>query len=156
MPTTSRAVVKASIIYLGLGAVLGALLLSNRWLLLSSSISALRISHIQVLIVGWLTQLIMGVAWWLFPPLIIGLRADAPRPVRRGQAQRGSEPLFWATFICLNIGVLLQAVFGPLYSWSQVELFSALANISGLFLLVAALTFVANIWGRVRELGRKR
>jgi hypothetical protein len=156
MPTTARAFVKASIIYLSLGALLGAMLLINRWISLGSAISALRISHIEFLIVGWLTQLILGVAWWLFPPLVIGLRADAPGPIRHGQAQRGSEPLFWATFVCLNTGILLQAVFGPLYSWTKVGFFSVLAGISGLFLLAAAVTFVANTWGRVRALGRKR
>jgi hypothetical protein len=155
MPTTSRAFVKASFVYLSVGAVLGALLLVNRWLPLGPGIAALRISHIQALIAGWLTQLIMGVAWWLFPPLAIGLRSEASPPVRRGQAQRGSEPLFWATFLCLNAGVLLQAIFGPLYSWTRIGFFDALASISGLFLLVAAATFVANTWYRVRELGRK-
>jgi hypothetical protein len=155
MPTTSRVFVKASIAYFSVGAVLGALLLIQRWIPLGPWVAALRVSHVQMLIAGWLTQLIMGVGWWLFPPLAVGLRRDAPQPVRRGQAQRGSEPLFWATFVCLNTGVLLQAVFGPLYSWTRIEGFNALAGISGLFLLVAAVAFVANTWQRVRELGRK-
>ena len=99
MPITSRSFVKASIVYLCLGAVLGALLLVNRWVPLGSAIPLLRTSHIQMLVVGWLTQLILGVAWWLFPPLKIGLGKDSPLPIRRGQSQRGSEPLFWATFL---------------------------------------------------------
>jgi hypothetical protein len=111
---------------------------------------------VQVLVVGWLTQLIMGIAWWLFPPLASGLRRDVPKPVRRGQAQRGNERLFWATFVCLNLGILLQAVFAPLHSLTQAKVFSFLAGISGLFLLVAAIAFVANMWRRVRELGRRR
>jgi hypothetical protein len=156
MPTTSRLFVKASFIYFGVGAVIGALLLINRWLPLPPSFLALRTSHVQVLIAGWLTQLIMGVAWWLFPPLAIGRRPDAPQPVRRGQAQRGSEALFWATFVSLNAGILLQAVFAPLHTWTRVGAFNVLAGISGLFLLLAALTFVVNMWGRVRELGQRR
>jgi hypothetical protein len=107
-----------------------------------------------MLVVGWLTQLILGVAWWLFPPLKLGLRGDAPQSVRRGQAQRGSEPLFWATFLCLNAGVLLRAIFDPLYSLTRIGPFSVLSGVSGLFLFAAALAFVANMWGRVRELGR--
>lgn len=154
MPLTSRVSVKASFIYLAVGAVLGAILLINRWIPLGSGIYALRASHIQCLVVGWLTQLIIGVAWWLFPPLAIGLRADAPLPVRRGQAQRGSEPLFWAAFACLNAGILLRAFFEPLHSWTRVGLFNVLAGVSGLFLLLAAVLFVANLWGRVRELGQ--
>lgn len=156
MPTTSRLFVKASLIYFGVGAVIGALLLVNRWVPLGSPILALRASHVQVLIVGWLTQLILGVAWWLFPPMALRRRPNRPRPIRRGQAQRGSEPLFWGTFACLNAGILLQAVFAPLYTWTDVSAFNFLAGISGLFLLLAACTFVANMWGRVRELGQRR
>jgi hypothetical protein len=156
MPATSRAFVKASLIYLCLGALLGALLLINRWVFLGAGVASLRASHIQFLIVGWLTQLIMGVAWWLFPPLAIGLRPGSPKPARRGQAQRGSEPLFWTTFLSLNAGILLRAIPAPLYSWTQIDLFNLLTGVSGLFLLVAAITFVANLWGRIRELGRRR
>jgi hypothetical protein len=151
MPATSRVFVKASLIYLGLGAVLGALLLINRWVFLGTEIGSLRVSHAQFLIVGWLTQLILGVAWWLFPPLAIGLRPGSPRPTRRGQAQRGSESL-----ISLNSGILLRSIFAPLYSWTEIELLNTLTGISGLFLLAAAITFVVNMWGRVRELGRQR
>jgi hypothetical protein len=155
MPTASRAFVKISILNLAIGAVLGALLLVSRWIPLAPEIAALRISHIEFLVVGWLTQLIMGVAWWLFPTLTVGLRRGDPKPVRRGQAQRGSEPLFWITFFSLNLGILLRALFGPLYSWTKLSLFNALADVSALFLLAAAVGFVLNMWGRVRELGRQ-
>jgi hypothetical protein len=154
MPKPSRAFVQASILYLCLGAVLGALLLINRWIPLGSIIPPLRASHIEMLVVGWMTQLIIGVAWWLFPPLASGLRPGASRPMRSGQALRGSEPLFWTTFVCLNVGVLLRALCEPVYSWSQIGVFNLLAGISGLFLFVAAVAFVVNIWNRVRELKR--
>ena len=84
MPLPSRASVKVSIVYLALGAVLGAILLINRWLPLGTAVVALRASHSQFLVVGWLTQFIIGVAWWLFPPLAIGLRDGASPPVWRG------------------------------------------------------------------------
>jgi hypothetical protein len=156
MPTTSRAFVRASIIYLALGSMLGALLLVNRWILIGSAIAVLRISHIEFLVVGWLTQLIMGVAWWLFPTLTVGRRPGDPKPIRRGQAQRGSEPIFWMTFVSLNLGVLLRALFGPVYSWTKIATFNTLAGISGLFLLAAAIGFVLNTWRRVRELGQRK
>lgn len=154
MPVTSRIFVKASILYLCLGAILGAIMFISRWIPLGAWVSYIRVSHTQMLIVGWLTQLILGVAWWLFPPLKIGLRSDAPLPLRRGQTQRGSEPLFWITFGLLNAGVLIQSVVQPLYTWSRFDLFRVLTGISGILLFLAALAFVANMWGRVRELGR--
>jgi hypothetical protein len=154
MPLTSRITVKSSIIYLGLGAVLGVVLLINRWLPLGSAIEFLRASHVQFLIVGWLTQFIIGVAWWLLPPLAIGQRDDAP--LRLGQRQRGSEILFWAALAFLNIGILLRALFEPLHGWTTRELFGILADMSGVALLVASVLFVVNLWGRVRELGKAR
>ena len=156
MPLTSRITVKASITYLALGAVLGAVLLLNRWLPLGPAIEALRASHVQFLVVGWLTQFIVGVAWWLFPPLAIGLRTGASLPVRRGQSQRGSEGLFWMALACLNAGILLRALFEPLQQWTKLDLFGTLADLSGIVLLVAAVLFVINLWGRVRELGKAR
>jgi hypothetical protein len=154
MPTTSRVYVKSSIVYLGVGAVLGALLLINRWTPLGSWVLALKVSHVEFLIVGWLTQLILGVAWWLFPPLKIGLRSGEPRAVRRGQAQRGSEPLFWATFVCLNLGILLRGIFEPLYVWTRLGTFQVFAALSGVFLLAGAITFILNMWNRIRALGK--
>ena len=154
MPLTSRASVKASFLYLALGAVLGAILLINRWVPLGSAVSALRATHVQFLVLGWLTQLIAGVAWWLLPPLPIGLQKGTPIPVRRGQAKRGSEPLLWAALACLNAGILLRALFEPLHSWTSIRAFSILASVSGLFLLAAAVLFVINLWSRVRELGQ--
>ncbi len=154
MPAASRAFIRASLLYLGLGSVLGALLLINRWLPLDPGLASLKVSHVQMLVVGWLTQLILGVAWWLFPTLKIGLRSDGSPPARTGQRQRGSEPLFWATFLCLNVGVLLRATCEPLFDWTRVAVFRSLAGVAGLFLLAAAIAFVLNVWGRVRELGR--
>jgi hypothetical protein len=151
MPLTTRVYVKVSIVYLALGAVLGALLLINGWLPLGSAIYYLKPAHVQFLVVGWLTQLILGVAWWLFPPLAFRLRGqDYPR----GQAQRGSEPLFWVTFALLNAGVLLYALGEPLYTRTGSGLFGGLVALSGLCLLAAAVAFVVNMWARVRELGR--
>jgi hypothetical protein len=128
----------------------------QRFIPLGAWVGYLRVSHIVMLVVGWLTQLILGVAWWLFPPLKIGLRRDSSLPVRRGQSQRGSEPLFWATFLCLNLGVLLRAVCEPLFGLTKIGLFGALIGLSGALLFVAAVSFTLNMWGRVRQLGRSR
>ncbi|MGD8397944.1 MAG: hypothetical protein PVG11_03735 [Anaerolineae bacterium] len=154
MPTTARAFVKASLLYLGAGAILGALLFIQRWIPLDTGLLALRESHVQCVVVGWLTQLILGVAWWLFPPLPAGHWLRSRAPERRGQFLRGSEPLFWATFIALNAGILLRAICAPLHVWTQITFFEVLAGISGIFLLAAAATFLFNMWGRVRALGQ--
>jgi hypothetical protein len=153
MPATSRVCVRVSLLYLGLGAVLGALFLVNRWVPLGAWVYALKASHVQFVISGWLIQFILGVAWWLFPPLQLGLHPDGTR-LRRGQAQRGSEPLFWATFALLNTGILLRALSVPLQAWTQMAWPEVTGGLSGLFLLGAAVTFVLNVWARVRALGQ--
>jgi hypothetical protein len=153
MPVTSRVYVRASLFYLGLGAVLGALFLIDRWLPLGAWLYALKASHVQFVISGWLIQFILGIAWWLFPPLPLGQRPDGT-PARRGQAQRGSETLFWATFALLNAGILLRALGAPLQVWTRLAWLEVATGLSGLFLLAAAVTFVLNVWARVRALGR--
>ena len=155
MPTTSRVLIKASLVHLGLGATLGALLLVNRWVPLGAQILLLKTSHVQTLLAGWLTQLIMGVAWWLLPPLPRRAGPNARHKVRQGQVQRGSDFFFWAAFACLNAGILLRAVLDPLYGWTQVAAYQALSELSGLLLLAAVVFFVSNVWGRIRELGRE-
>lgn len=153
MPAAARVVIKTSIACLALGAVLGALLLINRWLPLGAAIPYLRVAHVHLLLVGWLSQLIVGVAWWLFPPLA---PAAGDRPARQGQALRGSEPLLWATYVLLNAAVVLRAVADPLYSVTRAAPWGGLVALSGLCLALAALLFVANLWGRVRELAGRR
>ena len=155
MPSSTRIPVKASFVYLCLGCVIGAVLLINRWLPLWEGVSALRGSHVVFLLVGWLTQLILGVGWWLLPPLHIRLQGDVASRKRHGPAQRGSELLFWTTIGLLNAGILLRAIGAPLFAWTKVEAFDVMAALSGILLLAAAVVFVAVMWGRVRELGRR-
>ncbi len=154
MPTPSRIFFKTAIGYLILGAVLGMLFLIHRWLPLGNRLLTLRASHMSFLLIGWLTQFIMGGAWWLLPPLPLLARPDGPQAERRGQHQRGNELLLWVTFALLNIGIWLQALFEPLYSWSHLEAWRVLASLAGPFLLAAALIFIFNVWRRVRALGR--
>ncbi|HSJ55487.1 MAG TPA: hypothetical protein VLC52_17225 [Anaerolineae bacterium] len=156
MPATSRVTIKASIVYLAVGAILGALLFVHRWLPLGPAVPVLKITHVHFLVVGWLTQLILGVGWWLFPPLKIGRERGAGPPRRRGQEQRGSEPLFWLTAILLNLGTLLRGLAPALYTWTRAEVFQVLGGLSGLVLLAAAIAFVINMWQRIRALGRDR
>ena len=135
MPTLTRWLVKAALVWLVTGLALGVAL----QLPAAAQIPFLRAAwpaYLHLLTVGWLTQLIIGVALWLFP------RHSAARP-------RGSERLGWTTFLCLNAGLLLRAIGEPRRALGadvhQLLLFSALAQ------LVAVGAFVLNVWPRVRE-----
>jgi hypothetical protein len=68
---------------------------------LPAAVGALQPVYFHLLMVGWISQLIFGVVFWMFP------KYSAERP-------RGSEGLGWATYGLLNMGLLLRAVGEPL------------------------------------------
>jgi hypothetical protein len=134
MPTPSRWLIRAALIWLLGGLILGVAMqlpASPRLPLLG----VLWPAYLHSLTVGWLTQLIIGVALWLFP------RHSAARP-------RGSDALGWTAFACLNFGLVLRVLGEPQRALGTdvgpVLLLSALAQ------LVAVIAFVVNIWPRVK------
>jgi hypothetical protein len=135
VPPLTRWLVKAALLYLVAALVLGVavqLPVAGRYPVLA----VLWPTYLHVLVVGWLTQLIFGVAFWLFP------RYSAERP-------RGSERLGWAMFVLLNAGLLLRIVGEPWRALGggghAVLLVSAVAQ------LLAVWVFVLNTWPRVKE-----
>jgi hypothetical protein len=135
VPPLTRWLVKAALLYLVAALVLGVgmqLPLAGRFPVLA----VLWPTYLHVLVVGWLTQLIFGVAYWLFP------RYSAERP-------RGSERLGWATFVLLNAGLLLRIIGEPRRALGGgghvILLISAVAQ------LLAVWAFVLNTWPRLKE-----
>ncbi len=100
-----------------------------------SQISVLFPTWLHLLVVGWLTQLIFGVAHWMFP------RSSAEHP-------RGSERLGWATFGLLNAGLLFRVIGEPMVSFGAGG--GWLLVVAALLQLGAGLAFVANTWPRVK------
>lgn len=94
--------------------------------------------YIHLFVFGWLTQLIFGVAFWMFP------KHSAETP-------RGSETLGWWTYALLNLGLILRALAEPVHS-IQPNLFSGWTLvISAILQFLSGLLFVFNSWGRVKE-----
>jgi hypothetical protein len=134
VPRVSRWLIRAAMLYLGAGLVLGAVM-QTPFMARTPLFYALWPTYVHLLIVGWLTQLIFGVAYWMFP------RYSAEQP-------RGSERLGWATFALLNLGLLLRAIGEP---WRALVGRDMLLVGSALFQLLAGWIFVVNTWPRVRE-----
>ncbi|MBP6669342.1 MAG: hypothetical protein KA180_07830 [Gemmatimonadales bacterium] len=137
MPPLSRAFVKAGFVALLL-ALIGELLQvrpASLWPALPRA--ALHLTALHLLTVGWLLQLITGVAYWMFPRH----RTDPPR----GRAAPG-----WTGWALLNTGLLCRVVGeswqvgwnGP--AW-PLQLSAALQ-------LVAVLLLVRLLWPRIRAL----
>jgi heme/copper-type cytochrome/quinol oxidase subunit 1 len=89
-------------------------------------------------VVGWVTQFIIGVVYWMFPKYF----RDRPR---------GSELLGWASYVLINLGLLLRVIGEPLLGQNPALLWGWLLVISASFQWLGGLAFVANTWGRVKE-----
>lgn len=134
MPAVTRWYIKASLLYLA------AALLLSAWLAapFASSPPGLSPVFFHFFLVGWVTQMIMGVGFWFFPKFT--------------QAQpRGSEALAWAAFVLLNLGLLLRALAEP---WQAAQPSPAAGwslAVSALLQWLAGLLFVLNTWPRIKE-----
>jgi hypothetical protein len=93
--------------------------------------------YIHLLTVGWITQLIMGVGYWMFP------KFSKENP-------RGSVPVAWISFVLLNAGLILRVISEPrVAERSQPDLGWMLA-LSAVLQLIAGWLFVINTWFRIK------
>lgn len=100
MPRVSAWLVRASLLCLAAGATLGTVLLAGKagWGLPAGG--AWLAVHRELLLVGWLVQLALGVGFWILPPV-------------RGEAIR--ERPAWRVAGLLNAGLVVFAA-GALWS----------------------------------------
>src|SRR5574340_412137 len=102
MPTLTRWFIKTSFIYLALALITG-LLLAAQSLFSLAALGGLFPIYIHLLVFGWLTQLVFGVVFWMFP------KYSTAKP-------RGNESLGWWTYGLLNLGLILRAIAEPIQS----------------------------------------
>jgi hypothetical protein len=137
MYTQARYFIRTALAFLLTAFLVGGLVLVNQGLGLDPRIGALLPVFYHLLMVGWATQLICGVALWMFPPY------SRERP-------RGDERLGWVTYAGLNSGLLLRVVAEPLHSWSPAPWNGWALALSSLLQVVAIWAFVIAIWPRVK------
>jgi len=132
MPTLARWYIKTSLVWLLLALALGVALF-----LLPSDLPAAALVPVQIhaFVVGWITQLIFGVVYWMFP------KASLERP-------RGSPSLALAAYVLLNGGLVLRAVGEPLGAFDLPSGPWLVASAAMQWL--AGLAFVVNTWPRVK------
>ena len=131
MPRVSAWFVRASLCHLVVGFVIGAVLLAGKGMPMGFNAwgGPLRSAHIELLLVGWMIQLVMGVAVWIFPRFVL----------RR--APRRSAVTAWLAFALLNSGVLLACLGGSLLAAGRM------------IEIGAAASFAFHLWGRVSPAG---
>jgi hypothetical protein len=136
MPTLTRWFIKTSFVYLA-AALIAGLLLAVQSALNLVLFAGLFPVYIHLLVFGWLTQLIFGVVFWMFPKY----SNDQPRR---------SESLGWWTYGLTNVGLLLRTIAEPMQSTRANPISGWMLVLSALIQFLAALSFVVNTWGRVR------
>lgn len=139
MPRLSCWFIRAALLHLGGGVVLGGLVLSGKglpvhlgwaWLVLPA--------HIQLLIGGWLIQLALGVAYWILPRLDTG--------------GRGRTAWAWCCFGALNTGVTGTAfllLMRPLVTWPWID---GLLVPAAALQLLALIAFAVHAWPRIKPI----
>jgi len=91
MPTLSRWFVKTALVYFVAALLTGVALMLRLVLELPPEVAALQPVYFHLLMVGWVSQLIFGVVYWMFPKYT----PDKPR---------GSERLGWWPLNLCNSG----------------------------------------------------
>ena len=130
MPTITRWFIKAALVSLVLGLAAGI------WQQVANTAGMFPV-YLHLLTFGWLTQLIFGVAIWMFP-------------MYSKEHPRGPEWLGWSIFVALNLGLLLRVIFEPLQSLSPTT-FGAWALVAAAILQwYSGMRFAAAVWKRIR------
>ncbi len=138
MPILTRLFIKTSFIYLIAALFIGAVLVGRSVWQLPAWLAGLSPVYFHLLMVGWVTQLIFGVAYWMLP--------------KYSQAQpHGFDGVWWATFWLLNVGVLLRMVAEPMRTAQPNALWGWMLAASAILQWLAGIAFVFNAWLRVKE-----
>ncbi len=133
MPRSSRWFIKTALLSLVAGVLLGSGMLVYQALTLLAPPYPLVVIHTHVLTVGFLVNMVAGVAYWMFP-----------RPSGRPQERLGT-----AVYACLNGGLLLRFVTEPLLLDPSGVVIRTGSALSGLLQAAAVLLLLAGLWGRV-------
>lgn len=97
----------------------------------------------HALMVGWITQIIMGVSMWMFPG-------------RTKEESFQNQKWGWLTYGFLNVGLGLRMLAEPFVNTSDAELWKVLLVISALFQFIAVVSYVIEIWPRVMSKSQRR
>lgn len=136
MPPVTRWFVRSALVWFLLALALGVLMAGDVSARVPGTALVLPYpTYLHLLTVGWLTNLIFGVAFWMFP------RHTAEHP-------RGSDHLAWSAYAGINAGLVLRMVAEPAQSSGSGR--PILLALSAALQLLGAWAFVLNTWPRVK------
>ncbi len=138
MPRLTRYFIKTALLYLIIALIVGALLVARSAFDLPVEIGTLSPVFFHLLMVGWATQLIFGMLFWMLP------KYSKEKP-------RGQERLAWAAYLLINLGLILRAIGEPLVALRPEGGLGWMLALSALLQLLGGWAFIANAWPRVKE-----
>ena len=130
MPTPSRWMIRCSFVYLFLGILMGALMLTHKAYFVHTAVWILLPIHIEVTIFGWIIQLTMGTAYWMLPRFLEG-------------PSRGDSSLAYVMVVLLNLGIISVIADSLLSSTLSFGLIGRILELTAVFL------FVVLHWNRI-------
>ncbi len=136
MPPLSVWFIRTALLALTAGTSLGSVLLAVKGMPGRGPPSGALPLHIELLLIGWLVNLTLGVAYWILPKHARGRERGHPVPP-------------WAAYLLLNAGVVIAGSAAPA-GLPALLLAGRAAELSG----VAC--FAAHAWSRVKPFGAGR
>ena len=137
MPLLARLFVKTALACLVLALLAGVAMAAGAAGLAPAWTASLGPSQLHLLAVGWLTQLIFGVAYWFFP------RVSKERP-------HGAAGPVWAAYWLLNAGVVLRTVAEPGVALGGGAVARGALVVAAVAQTAAMLLMGLHLWTRVR------
>ena len=134
MPRLSYWFIRLALVHLVLGYTLGGLMLVQKGGAMHPAVWVFRLAHQEILLAGFMLQLVFGVAFWILP------RAASPQ----------SERPMMAALVLINAGVWLVAAAGAMPEWSGITILGRLSEAGAVCL------FTTSIWPRVRTFQQGR
>lgn len=133
MPKLSVWMVRASLIYMGIGFLFGSLILHHKGIPIYDWTWRLLNPHITLMIFGWTMLFVMGIAFYILPRF-----SDRKN-------RYGAEYLGWMSFSVFNGGIIASAFGG----WFGNHTFTLIGT---LLLLSGVLLYIGMIWSRVKPI----
>ncbi len=140
MPAQTRWFIKTAFVYFILALMAGVALGVQAIRPFNPPVADLMPTYFHLLAAGWITMLIIGVVFWLFPKLTL-------------QRPHGSEKLGWVSYILLNLGLILRVISEPTNAMENnpASVWAILLTVAAGLQWLGGITFVINSWGRVKE-----
>jgi hypothetical protein len=138
MPTLTRWAIKIAMLYLIAGLAGGALYWANVQWNFVPMLAAINPTYLHMLVIGWLTQLIFGVIYWMFP-------------IISKENMRGNPKPAWGVLILLNSGLILRIICEPWRALNANDLNGIGLVLSAILQVCAAYLFIVVCWPRIRE-----